>query len=130
MPDARQLLIIDAVSASQSLSDSLQTLALFMAAHLIDKRLNVIQVKRPPDFVLPDSQTAMETPGTVMLLVHAPSELRAFISEFLDWIAVCGARDEEVVAMFRDSGLTGNIGQPDIPRLVAWTLGWTGLDFI
>ena len=57
MPDARQLLIIDAVSASQSLSDSLQTLALFMAAHLIDKRLNVIQVKRPPDFVLPDSQT-------------------------------------------------------------------------
>ena len=62
----------------------------------------VIQVKRPPDFVLPDSRarlTAMETP--VMLVAHAPPELRAFISEFLDWIAVCGARDEEVVAMFR-----------------------------
>ena len=84
----------------------------------------VIQVKRPPDFVLPDSRarlTAMETP--VMLVAHAPPELRAFISEFLDWIAVCGARDEEVVAMFPESGLTGNIGQPDIPRLVAWTLG-------
>ena len=90
----------------------------------------VTHVKRPPDFVLPDSRarltasarlTAMETP--VMLVAHAPPELRAFISEFLDWIAVCGARDEEVVAMFRESGLTGNVGQPDIPRLVAWTLG-------
>lgn len=47
-----------------------------------------------------------------------------FVSEFLEWMAACGARDEEVMAVWQRFGFApGNIAQADQPQLHDMTLG-------
>lgn len=133
MPDDARQLLIDAVAASQSLSDSLQILLKETVATQLSTVSQCCHTVAKPNCchtkVGPRCHTVAKTMAVPLLLMQIP-EIRAFASEFLEWTAACGARDEQVIAMFRDSGITeGNITQADHHILIALTLGWTRLDY-
>lgn len=47
-----------------------------------------------------------------------------FVSEFLEWMAACGASDEEVMAVWHRFGIApGNIAQADLSQINDLTLG-------